>query len=375
MEIGFIFSSPRSGSTLLSALLSSHPEIFCPPEPWVLLPLSTLMDDKCPIQTHYEMEIARMAWKELLSKEQINEILKKTSINFYKELLTKSKKRILIDKTPRNYHIINWIDDLYPDAVKIWLKRNPLDVIASHKRTWNIGIDGLLGENVSPRTFDTTLSHKIFYDYFQKDSSRKVVLSYEDLVSNPFPRIEDILKLFNLNLPSKESGISISWEIIKRYSISSFGDKTILRRQDISDSAIGKWKNVLTIEEIKKIIQVLGTKIFDRLGYMDDLSQALMMCKISHDEINPEGSLDIVRYKYLNYINSAYHESTDMRWKSLINENASLLAQLKNLENNIEQLQESLNKHIKTLDSSLSWKITAPLRKIYGLLSGRNISF
>ena len=37
-----ILGQPRSGTTLLGALLESHAEVHCPPEPWLLLALEAL---------------------------------------------------------------------------------------------------------------------------------------------------------------------------------------------------------------------------------------------------------------------------------------------------------------------------------------------
>ena len=38
----FLLGVPRSGTTLLSAMLDRHPQVLCPPEPWIMLALSAL---------------------------------------------------------------------------------------------------------------------------------------------------------------------------------------------------------------------------------------------------------------------------------------------------------------------------------------------
>lgn len=54
----------------------------------------------------------------------------------YNSKLAEVGKDFFIDKTPRYYHILSWIDTLFDHSRKIWLQRNPLDVFLSYKETW-----------------------------------------------------------------------------------------------------------------------------------------------------------------------------------------------------------------------------------------------
>src|SRR5271169_4905137 len=38
----FLLGVPRSGTTLLCAMLDRHPNILCPPEPWIMLALAAI---------------------------------------------------------------------------------------------------------------------------------------------------------------------------------------------------------------------------------------------------------------------------------------------------------------------------------------------
>ena len=50
----FILSAPRSGSTLVSAILGNHHQTFSPPEPWLLLSLNALYSPDAVVLAHPE---------------------------------------------------------------------------------------------------------------------------------------------------------------------------------------------------------------------------------------------------------------------------------------------------------------------------------
>ena len=52
---------------------------------------------------------------------------------------------MLIDSSPRYYNILLEIDQAFPDALQVWLKRNPLDVVASFKERLGVGPGELMG--------------------------------------------------------------------------------------------------------------------------------------------------------------------------------------------------------------------------------------
>src|SRR5207244_4522699 len=94
-------------------------------------------------------------------------------------------KRLLVDKTPRYYQILPELSRLFPTAHQIWLKRSPLDVIASCKNTWGLSLSELLGEPISPHSFDTTVALSLLSAHFSNVSSPSFCLRYEDLVADP----------------------------------------------------------------------------------------------------------------------------------------------------------------------------------------------
>ena len=113
----FIFSLPRSGSTLLQKILASHPGISTVAEPWLLLPF-VYANKKEGIITEYDEGICHRAFEDFIGN------LPNKDNDYYKELgnfaLKLYEKQVdknavyFLDKTPRYYYII-------PEIVKMYL--------------------------------------------------------------------------------------------------------------------------------------------------------------------------------------------------------------------------------------------------------------
>src|SRR3954464_9285160 len=143
----FILSTPRAGSTLLGAILGNHSRLFSPNEPWLLLALHSLTEEKSRAGAWSNEHLAALALRDLLSEAQFREACRAFALSAYNQKLEQAGKLIFIDKTPRYGQILPFLDELFPDAKKIWLQRNPLDVAVSFASMWNILIPELVGEN------------------------------------------------------------------------------------------------------------------------------------------------------------------------------------------------------------------------------------
>jgi hypothetical protein len=114
----FIFSAPRSGSTLLRAILGSHTSLYAPPE----LPLKHLgvRAETTWIQASLEglelttEDLEHMLWDRVLA-----------------EALRRSGKPRLVIKTPSNVLLWERIAACWPDAAFIFLLRHPAAAVAS----------------------------------------------------------------------------------------------------------------------------------------------------------------------------------------------------------------------------------------------------
>jgi len=117
----FIFSSVRSGSTLLRVILNSHSKLYAPHE-LHLNALTVQMRDKYVRDSMTalgfgEAELTTMLWDQVLSAA-----------------LQRSGKPTLVEKTPR--HVFMWprIARTWPDARFIFLLRHPASIVDSWQR-------------------------------------------------------------------------------------------------------------------------------------------------------------------------------------------------------------------------------------------------
>jgi len=114
----FIFSAPRSGSTLLRVILGSHSSLYAPPE----LPLKHLgvRAETQWIQASLEGlelgvdDLEHMLWDRVLA-----------------EALRRSGKPRLVVKTPSNVLVWKRIAACWPDAQFVFLLRHPAAAVAS----------------------------------------------------------------------------------------------------------------------------------------------------------------------------------------------------------------------------------------------------
>ena len=114
----FVFSAPRSGSTLLRVILGSHSELYAPPE----LPLKHLgvRAETSWIQASLDglelttEDLEHMLWDRVLA-----------------EALRRSGKPRLVVKTPSNVLVWERIAACWPDAQFVFLLRHPAAAVVS----------------------------------------------------------------------------------------------------------------------------------------------------------------------------------------------------------------------------------------------------
>jgi hypothetical protein len=264
----FLFSLPRSGSTLLSLLLGNHSKVVCPPEPWFLLKISALfnkVNSNCP----FDDKLATIGLKEFLSRESFFEAARAFALTAYNKQLNQSQKTILVDKTPRYYHILDFIERLFPKAKKIWLKRNPLDVVLSYKREWNIDLQEILGKKVTYFSFDFALGLFEFEKYFNSPSPFKFELNYESLVKKPMETLAGLCQFLGIENEMDMLNFFQNKDLISKNSSSVMGDKKALVAPTVHSNSVGGWYKGFIPQEVGDIVHLLGLDIFKRMGFPD----------------------------------------------------------------------------------------------------------
>lgn len=179
----FLLSMPRSGSTLLQRMLTTHPEIESGPEPTLLLPLFAL-DATEGVMTTINQRYTAQAIEDFYSStgdaaEARRATVRAAALAAYGSASTGG--RYFLDKTPKYCLIADEILETFPDAPVILLWRNPLAIAASIMTTW--GHDG--GRwNLHHFGIDLYEGLPLLIETAQAHPERFLQIRYEDLVED-----------------------------------------------------------------------------------------------------------------------------------------------------------------------------------------------
>ena len=263
----FIFSLPRSGSTLLQRILGTHSEICTTSEPWLLLPFLYTNKEK-GVFAEYGHRASVEAIQDFVNilpngVHDYSAALREFVSNLYtKASQQKPGSRYYLDKTPRYHLIADQIIELFPDAKFIFLWRNPLAVAASVIDTFGSGKWQLYDFKID--LFDG-LENLI--ETYLKYHKRAYALSFEDLILDTHQILKQIHAY--LDLPHNTDKIS---EFTSVKLIGGMGDISGSKQyQELSGEPLKKWKQTLS-NPLRKMWSVrylrwIGSERLKLMGY------------------------------------------------------------------------------------------------------------
>jgi Sulfotransferase family len=290
----FLFSLPRSGSTLFQRILASHEKISTVSEPSILLPyLYTLRTTG--IYAEYGHKLVVEAIEDFTHQlpNGMGDYLAELGA-FALRLYAKAAKKdavYFLDKTPRYHLVVQDVIRMFPEGKFIFLWRNPLAIAASMTETWG--------------TPDKWKLHTAEVDLFaglanlvatyEIHASKVCALRYEDLLINPEDQCRRIFAYLDL---------SFNPELLSRFGNVQLdgrqGDREGMQwYQTLSKEPLNKWKRVFN-NPIRKAwcsryLRWIGRERLKVMGY--DLDQLM-------DDLNRTPSsmrwiaLDLVRFPY-----------------------------------------------------------------------------
>ncbi|MEX0598211.1 MAG: sulfotransferase [Candidatus Paceibacterota bacterium] len=190
-QLIFIVSQPRSGSTYLQNILSNNLHVNTTSEPWILLNFANQLKSDL-IEGSFDNQAAQNAFNEYLLKYKalnFKQEFKKLLLKLYEPMLEGGFSYV-IDKTPRYWEIIDELNNLFPESKIIVLKRNPVSVLKSMIKTWQI--NDL--ERLANLKRDILYAPQVLHNFCEKNKDNKNVyaLKYEDLLENKQSEIEKI---------------------------------------------------------------------------------------------------------------------------------------------------------------------------------------
>ena len=294
----FIFSLPRSGSTLLQKIIASSNEVSTSSEPWILLPLLYSQKEEGTLSeySHKKAVLALNDVKQRLldNSKNFDDILVNFILSVY-EGLSNPNSKYFLDKTPRYYLIIEEISNIFPNAKFIFLFRNPLAQFASKMNTHKGRFKTLYSAIV-----DIGKGPNLLVSGYKQLQEGSIKINYSELVNDSklvIRRIENYL-----NIKIDESVLNNLSEIdIKGV----MGDPTLManKASKISLTSIDKWKTVFNSPLRRKIatwyLETIDEEYYRALGISKaHIKRELKKVKIEYFKY-PKDYFDLV-YFFIN---------------------------------------------------------------------------
>ncbi|NND45185.1 MAG: sulfotransferase [Xanthomonadales bacterium] len=270
----FIFSLPRSGSTLLQRAVATHPSIATISEPWVLLPVLYYLKDR-GVYAEYAHLAARQARRDLLEALPDGEAdylaaMREGVLELYQRLAGPEATHF-VDKTPRYHLVCEEIIRMFPDASFVFLWRNPLSVLASLSRTWGEG-----RWNAFRFEVDLERGLPLLIEAYQKHRERTFALRFEDLVADPRAALDPLFEY--LGLAPRESAMH---DFSATELEGELGDQAGVKAySEISTEPVSKWPETIhsayRVSWCKRYLRRIGEHRLAVMGYeLDALLAAL----------------------------------------------------------------------------------------------------
>ena len=262
----FIFSLPRSGSTLAQRTLAAHEAVSTTSEPWLLLPYVYATRAK-GVYAEYTHEGAAGAIEDFSralpggTEDYVAE-LREFVLRLYARAADDNAQYFL-DKTPRYDLIAEEVISLFPQGKFIFLWRNPLSVVASNMETWSGGKWRLYTQKID--YFDGLASLVAAYERHQ---DRACAVRYEDLLLDPEQEWRRVFEYLNLKFDPDLLTTFTEVKLTGRMS----GDPTgSTQYQSVAREPLEKWKQTLTNPLRKawcrRYVNWIGAERLGTMGY------------------------------------------------------------------------------------------------------------
>lgn len=233
----FLVGLPRSGTTFLQRVLGAHPRILLTDETAVFLQLADLVTKsrRGVVEGIYFGKSHGELWAETLRRHAKN-----LFDEFYTAIARKENKENLAywgDKHPHYCNCMDFLYQLYPDAIFLLSLRDPRDVACSLARLNSVPLRQAIA--------GTGIFLSRYYDFFQRHP--EVVpfrIFYESLVKDPKTTFLKILEFLRLPWSSEMENALRIW--VER---DAHVAPDIQQPYDFSTNT-EKWRQVFSSEDV-----------------------------------------------------------------------------------------------------------------------------
>jgi hypothetical protein len=273
----FLFSLPRSGSTLTQRVLGAHASVTTASEPWILLPLIYAIKPE-GTYAEYEHRKSHIGITEFLEglpgagQEYLGEV-KALVLRLYDRAADDGSKYFL-DKTPRYHLVAEEITRLFPEAHFVFLWRNPLAIVASMIDTWGRG-----RWNIYEFTVDLYKGLDNLVTVYKERRARSIAFRYEDFVVSEQATSKKLFRYLELQFDPSVMSRFADVELKGR-----MGDHAgVAAYQGLSREPLEKWKTTLASPLRKRWcrrylhwigrdrLAVMGYDLDELLGELDSI--------------------------------------------------------------------------------------------------------
>jgi hypothetical protein len=254
----FIGGCPRSGTTLLRAMLDSHPAIVCGPELRAFPALAGLSADMrrvmgATLEAHYQ-----------LPADGLDRIFADLMASFLEPLRRASGKPRVAEKTPANALHFAELARLFPEALFVQIIRDGRDVVASLlAMNWKDAKGAPL-----PVTRDAGAAARAWAGHVAGGRAappgRYHELRYERLVADPEGELRTLLAF----LGEAWSDSVLDYAARDRAGEGANESSAARIARDVDTTAVGRWRRDLSAAQRRAVISEAGALLAE-LGYAD----------------------------------------------------------------------------------------------------------
>ncbi len=221
----FIIGMPRSGTTLLSQMLASHPSIISVGEQTIAIKSfwRVLIRGRSATIAGIPAPVIREAADWHLQK--LEERVQRLSL--------RADAERIVDKLPGNYMYAGWIHAAFPNATIIHCLRDPRDVALSCWRTHFTNI--IWGLDLEHITHRLEQHRRIMRHWRTTIGDRLIDVSHERLVADPETELRRVLAATGLDWHPDVLAFSERKGFVRTASLFQV-------RQPLNSSGIGRWR-------------------------------------------------------------------------------------------------------------------------------------
>ena len=243
-RIIFILGMPRSGTTLVEQIISSHNEVYGAGE---LSYMEDIIKNLVNYKAQEDMDLSNN-FKNFKKFEF--EKLKLAQLEYIEKLKSHgSKEKIVTDKAPLNFRWIGFIKMIFPNSKIIHCERNSMDTCYSNFKNAFSGASLGFCYNLEKLGNYFNMYKDLMLFWNTKFAGQIYNLSYERLINNKDLEVKNLIEFCELSWDEKCLNPHLNKKTVATASLAQV-------RTPVYRSSVDKWKNVE--DELKGLKNIIS---------------------------------------------------------------------------------------------------------------------